>query len=56
MKRNSFRNWHVLLALAVLLVSGCSGKAKDVKTVEGDPETSINRASLFSTRGIITMP
>jgi outer membrane protein assembly factor BamD len=51
MKKILFLKWFVFLTLTGFLLSGCSGKAKDVKTVEGDPETLYKEGlSLFNKR------
>jgi len=39
MKKRIFLKWMVLVPIALSLLFGCGGKGKDVKKIEGDPET-----------------
>jgi outer membrane protein assembly factor BamD len=38
MKKSIFLKWMILLPVALSLLLGCSGKGKDIKTIEGNPE------------------
>ena len=38
MKKKRYLNWIILFLIAFSLLFGCSGKGKDVKKIEGDPE------------------
>jgi outer membrane protein assembly factor BamD len=38
MQKRIFLKWMILLPVALSLLLGCSGKGKDIKTIEGDPE------------------
>ncbi|MGB7574308.1 MAG: lipopolysaccharide transport periplasmic protein LptA [Thermodesulfobacteriota bacterium] len=38
MKKRTFLRWMILVPVALSFLFGCSGKGKDVKKIEGDPE------------------
>jgi len=39
MGKRIFLNWMIVVLIALSLLFGCGGKGKDVKKIEGDPET-----------------
>ncbi len=39
MKKSIFLKWMILVPVTLALLFGCGGKGKDVKKIEGDPET-----------------
>jgi outer membrane protein assembly factor BamD len=44
MKKRIFLNWMIWLPIALSLLFGCGGKGKEVKKIEGDPETRYKEA------------
>lgn len=44
MKRQIFFRWFFYLPILLVLLVGCAGKKKEIKTIEGDPEVLYKRA------------
>ena len=44
MKKRIFLKWSILVPITLALVFGCGGKGKDVKTIQGDPESLYRQA------------
>jgi outer membrane protein assembly factor BamD len=44
MKKRIFLKWSIWVPITLALVFGCGGKGKDVKTIQGDPESLYRQA------------